>query len=205
MRKKRERNAINHILAHLSRGSSWGLNNNHWLHWKYSSPKCFGVMLSQGDFDCGASSQDDFIQNYFLSNFPQRLHFLWGWLHFELFPLNVSISSQPGLQAGTIKVTLWWVVLMICLTRWLCRDWWSHIVIAVLGSFHGDSLNIRDGDVSVISRLRLLPIFGTEPPPGFWFRPRGIDVLNSCLWRTQRQNSHPNKKGTYIIGQCIVE
>ena len=51
----------------------------------------------------------------------------------------------------------------------------------VLGSFHDDALNNRDDDISVISRLRLLPILGTEPPPGLRFRPRGIDVLNSRL------------------------
>ena len=84
----------------------------------------------------------------------------------------------------------------------LCCDWWSHLVKTVLGSFHDDALNNRDDDISVISRLRLLPILGTEPPPGLRLWPRGIDVLNSSLWRTQRQNSHPNKKGAYI---CRLE
>ena len=28
------------------------------------------TMLREGDFNCGASSQDDFILNYFLSNSP---------------------------------------------------------------------------------------------------------------------------------------
>ena len=52
--------------------------------------------LHQGDINCGASSQADFILNYFLSNF----------LNFLKFPLKFSISSQPGWQAGTIKATL---------------------------------------------------------------------------------------------------
>ena len=44
--------------------------------------------LHQGDINCGASSQADFILNYFLSNF----------LPCSPFP--------PGWQAGTINVTL---------------------------------------------------------------------------------------------------
>ena len=52
-----------------------------------------GLMRYQGDFNCGASSQADFILNYFLSNFLK-------------FPLKFSISSQPSWQAGTIKATL---------------------------------------------------------------------------------------------------
>ena len=53
----------------------------------------FTIAKSQGDFNCGASSQADFILNYFLSNFLK-------------FPLKFSISSQPSWQAGTIKATL---------------------------------------------------------------------------------------------------
>ena len=49
--------------------------------------------MRQGDYNCGAPSQADFILNYFLSNFLK-------------FPLKLSISSQPGWQAGTINVTL---------------------------------------------------------------------------------------------------
>ena len=47
----------------------------------------------QGDFNCEASSQADFILNYFLSKFLK-------------FLLKFSISSQPSWQAGTIKATL---------------------------------------------------------------------------------------------------
>ena len=47
----------------------------------------------QGNLNCGASSQADFILKYFFSKFLK-------------FPLKFSISSQPGWQAGTIKVTL---------------------------------------------------------------------------------------------------
>ena len=61
------------------------------------------LALPQGDIYCGASSQDDFILNYFLSNFlkPPQIS-----SHFLKFPLKFSIFSQPGWQAGTIKVTL---------------------------------------------------------------------------------------------------
>ena len=51
------------------------------------------MTVHQGDFNCGASSQADFILNYFLSKFLK-------------FLLKFSISSQPSWQAGTIKVTL---------------------------------------------------------------------------------------------------
>ena len=54
------------------------------------------MITTQGDFNCGTSSQADSILNYFLSNF----------LKFPQFPLKFSISSQPGWQAGQIKVTL---------------------------------------------------------------------------------------------------
>ena len=54
----------------------------------------------QGDFNCGASSQADFILNHFLSKFLNSPKFSLK------FPLKFSISSQPGWQAGTIKVTL---------------------------------------------------------------------------------------------------
>ena len=51
------------------------------------------IEAGQGDINCGAFSQADFILNYFLSNFLK-------------FPLTFSISYQPGWQAGQIKVTL---------------------------------------------------------------------------------------------------
>ena len=47
----------------------------------------------QDDFNCGASSQADFIMNYFLSNCVK-------------YPLKFSISFQSSWQAGTIKATL---------------------------------------------------------------------------------------------------
>ena len=53
--------------------------------------------LHQGDINCGASSQADFILNYFLSNFL---------VNFLKFRLKFSISSQLSCQAGTINVTL---------------------------------------------------------------------------------------------------
>ena len=53
------------------------------------------IELSQGDFNCGASSKADFILNYFLSNFLK-------------FSLKFSISFHPGWKAETIKVTLLW-------------------------------------------------------------------------------------------------
>ena len=49
--------------------------------------------IHQGDINFGASSQANFILNYFLSNFLK-------------FPLKFSISSQPGWKAGTTNVTL---------------------------------------------------------------------------------------------------
>ena len=49
--------------------------------------------IHQGDINFGASSQANFILNYFLSNFLK-------------FPLKFSTSSQPSWQAGTIKATL---------------------------------------------------------------------------------------------------
>ena len=55
------------------------------------------ALLQQGDFNCGASSQADFILNYLLSNFLS---------YFPKFPLKFSVSSQPGWLAGTIKATL---------------------------------------------------------------------------------------------------
>ena len=48
--------------------------------------------ISQGDFNCRASSKADFILNYLLK-FPK-------------FPPKCSISSQPDWQAGTIIATL---------------------------------------------------------------------------------------------------
>ena len=62
-------------------------------------------------FYCGASSQADFILNYFLSNllkFPKIFK----------FPLKFSISNQPGWQAKTIKATLatkasGWMVILV--------------------------------------------------------------------------------------------
>ena len=65
---------------------------------------------SQGYFNCGSTSQADFVLNYFLSNlikFPQTS------LNILKFPLKFSISSQPGWQAGTIKATL--LMIMISL------------------------------------------------------------------------------------------
>ena len=62
----------------------------------YFSSICTSFLLSaydQGDFNCGASPQADSILNNFLSKFLE-------------FPLTFFISSQPGWQAGTIKVTL---------------------------------------------------------------------------------------------------
>ena len=66
----------------------------------------------QGDFNCGASSQADFILNYIPKNF---LKFSSNFLK---FPLKFSISSQPGWQAGTIKATLatkafGWMVILV--------------------------------------------------------------------------------------------
>ena len=60
-----------------------------------SGTKIYHVWNSvwQGEFNCGASSQADFILNQFLSNFLK-------------FPLKLSISSHPSWQAGTIKATL---------------------------------------------------------------------------------------------------
>ena len=63
--------------------------------------------MKQGDFYCGASSQADFILNYFLSNFLSNfLKFRQISPIFFKFHLKFFISSQPGWQAGTIKVTL---------------------------------------------------------------------------------------------------
>ena len=56
----------------------------------------------QGDFNRGASSQADFILNYFLSNFLNFPQFSPNFLKSFKF----SNSSQPGRQAGTIKATL---------------------------------------------------------------------------------------------------
>ena len=53
------------------------------------------ICKKQGDFNCGASFQADFILNYFLSNFLK-------------FSLKFSISFHPGWKAETIKVTLLW-------------------------------------------------------------------------------------------------
>ena len=53
--------------------------------------------LQQGDFNCGASSQADFILNYLLSNLLS---------YFPKFPLKFSVSPQPGWLTGTIKATL---------------------------------------------------------------------------------------------------
>ena len=75
--------------------ASWGLSVNddklHFCYLKQSRER--GLTSTQGDLNFGASSQADFILNYFLSKFLN-------------FPLKFSISSQPGWQAGAIKVTL---------------------------------------------------------------------------------------------------
>ena len=55
---------------------------------------------SQGDFNCGSSSQAGFILNYFLLNFLSISS------NVNKFPLKFCISTQPGWQAETIKVTL---------------------------------------------------------------------------------------------------
>ena len=96
----------------------------------------------QGGFDCGASTQANSIQNYFISKFFKVPKIS---LKLPKFPLKFSISSQPGWQAGTIKVTLiqekeftnrnTWVVkqkLMMktaskCQTVWIysSQSWWE--------------------------------------------------------------------------------
>ena len=61
------------------------------------------IAVLQGDFNCGASSQTDFILNYFLSKSLKFPHISTKILKFPQisknilkFPLKFSISSQPG-------------------------------------------------------------------------------------------------------------
>ena len=58
--------------------ASWGLSVNddklHFCYLKQSRER--GLTSTQGDLNFGASSQADFILNYFLSNFPSNYPFL---------------------------------------------------------------------------------------------------------------------------------
>ena len=78
------------------------------------------MITTQGDFDCGTSSQADSILNYFLSNFLK-------------FPLKFSISSQPGCQAGTIKTTLSPPTHNISVMIVLLVIWWKPWKIIIIG------------------------------------------------------------------------
>ena len=85
--------------------ASWWLSANgdklHFCYLKQSRER--GLTSTQGDFDCGASFQADFILNYFLSNYLKFPQISSNCLKLTL---KFSISSQPGWQAGTIKAIL---------------------------------------------------------------------------------------------------
>ena len=73
--------------------ASWGLSANgdklHICYLKQSRER--GLTSTQGVFDCGASSQADFILNYFLSNF---LKFSQISTNFPKFLLKFSIGQR---------------------------------------------------------------------------------------------------------------
>ena len=62
--------------------------------------------ISQGDFNCRASSQADFILNYFLSNVLKCPQISSNFLKFPQISSQILHFLQAGWEAGTIKAAL---------------------------------------------------------------------------------------------------
>ena len=62
--------------------------------------------ISQGDFNCRASSQADFILNYFLSNVLKCPQMSSNFLKFPQISSQILHFLQAGWEAGTIKAAL---------------------------------------------------------------------------------------------------